>query len=201
MSDRDSPPEVVALRRRLEAQQREFTVLERAFTLVTTENQALQQLLRAAVNTENLDALFDHTVDLMMDLLRAEAGSLFLIDREAGEVFFKVAKGPVGDKIKGFRVKLSEGIVGWVATENEPVAISDVHRDARFKREISDAVGYEVRSILAVPFRLRGQVHGVFEILNKEGGSVFLPDDRDMILTLANTLGLLLQLAGHERVE
>ena len=69
MSDRDSPPEVAALRRRLEEQQREFAVLQRAFTLVTAENQALQQLLRAAVNAENLDALFDRTVDLMMDLL------------------------------------------------------------------------------------------------------------------------------------
>lgn len=201
MSGSDPQQEIAILRQRLEEQKREFAVLQRAFTLVSAENQAMRQLLRAALDSENLDVLFDRTVDLMMDLLRAEAGSLFLIDREAGEIYFKVAKGPVGEQVKGFRVKLGEGIVGWVATENEPVVISDVHRDPRFKREISESVGYEVRSILAVPFRLRGQVVGVFEILNKEDGSVFFPDDRDMIMNLANTLGLLLQLAGYEQVE
>jgi len=201
MSDRDPAQEAAALRQRLEERQREFAVLQRAFTLVTAQNQAMQQLLRVALHSPSLDEVLDRSVDLMMDLLKAEAGSLFLVDREAGEVYFKVAKGPAGDKVKGFRIKLEEGIVGWVATENETVAISDVSRDIRFKREISDSVGYDVRSILAVPFRLRGQVVGVFEILNKEGGDVFLADDRDMIMTLSNYLGLLLQLAGHERVE
>jgi GAF domain-containing protein len=201
MSDKDLTQEVAALRQRLEERQREFAVLQRAFTLVSAQNQAIQQLLRITLHAPNMDDILDRTVDLMMDLLKAEAGSLFLIDKEAEEVYFKVAKGPAGDKVKGFRVKLEEGIVGWVATENETVAISDVSRDMRFKREISDAVGYEVRSILAVPFRLRGQVVGVFEILNKEGGDVFLADDRDMIMNLSNYLGLLLQLAGHDRVE
>lgn len=201
MSDRDLNQEAAGLRQRLDDRQREFVVLQRAFTLVTAQNQAMQQLLRIVANHPSLDDVLDRTVTLMMDVLKAEAGSLFLIDRPAEELYFKVAKGPVGENVKGFRVKLGDGIVGWVATENEPVSISDVGRDPRFYRQISDAVGYEVRGILAVPFRLRGQIVGVFEILNKEGGDVFLADDRDLVLGLANYLGLLLQIAGYERVE
>ncbi len=193
--------EMAALRQRLNDQQREFVVLQRAFSALSAQNQATQQLLRIVLHAGNVDEILERTVALMMDVMHAEAGSLFLIDRAADELYFKVARGPVGDQVKGFRVKMGQGIVGWVATENEAVGISDVSRDARYHREISDSVGYEVRSILGVPFRLRGQIVGVFELLNKEGENVFLADDRDMIQGLANTLGLLLQMAGRESVE
>ena len=48
-------------------------------------------------------------------LMAAEAGSLLLVDKKANELYFEVALGEKGSEMKTVRLKIGEGVAGWVA--------------------------------------------------------------------------------------
>lgn len=118
-------------------------------------------------------------------LLHADAGSLLLVDDENGELYFEVATGEKGDKLKEMRLKIGEGLAGWVAQHGEAVMVDDVHQDSRFC-SIADRISeYQTHSLLAVPVRAGDRIIGVLQAVNKQAGS-FTPEDREMLSSLAH---------------
>jgi signal transduction histidine kinase len=66
-----------------------------------------------------------------------------------------------------------------VASTGQPIRISDAYNDPRFNPEVDKRTGYVTRNILCVPMRnARGQVIGVFQVLNKRGGDFTSLDDQ-----------------------
>jgi signal transduction protein with GAF and PtsI domain len=120
---------------------------------------------------EQIHSLFQKPTDLqpnmeaVMDILLhdmdVEAGSILLIDPEANEFFFASTRGPVAEEIKKIRFPADKGLAGAAAVGRRSLSISDVHKDPRFYREITDQLGFEVRSLLAVPVLFRGESIGV----------------------------------------
>lgn len=103
------------------------------------------------------------------EVCRAETSSIWELDEEAGELFFRIVRGRAAGDIRGLRVKLGEGIVGSVALSGEPEVVNDVAADRRWH---GDAAGsFQTRALLAVPLLARGKVIGVVQLLN--------PVDRD----------------------
>jgi sigma-B regulation protein RsbU (phosphoserine phosphatase) len=78
------------------------------------------------------------------------------------------------------------GIVGFCAQENVCLAVSDANKDRRFHKAISDAIGYETRSLLCAPIAREGTVLGAVEVLNKAGGAAFDPGDVAVLAYLAS---------------
>jgi diguanylate cyclase (GGDEF)-like protein len=75
----------------------------------------------------------------------------------------------VGEKseaLKDVRLKVGEGIAGWVAKHGEPVISDDVDHDPRFSRRADEATKMETRSLIAVPLRSRLRVLGVIQLVN-----------------------------------
>jgi sigma-B regulation protein RsbU (phosphoserine phosphatase) len=64
--------------------------------------------------------------------------------------------------------------------------VSDAEKDPRFHRAVSEAVGYETRSVLCAPIGEGGRVLGALEVLNKRGGSPFEPVDLAVVSYLAH---------------
>jgi signal transduction histidine kinase len=98
------------------------------------------------------------------------------VDSAKSELWSRVAEG-LGNK--EIRIPLSAGIAGLVASTGNPVRISDAYRDPRFNPEVDKRTGYLTRSILCVPMRnRRGQVIGVFQVLNKRDGEFTVLDEQ-----------------------
>jgi Nif-specific regulatory protein len=76
-----------------------------------------------------------------------------------------------------FEVNLGQGIAGYVAESGEPLLISDVSKDPRWYKEISESVGFETRSIACVPMKVDREIIGVVEIIDKEDGSPIRNED------------------------
>src|SRR5437016_1149217 len=138
------------------------------------DNALLKTLLETgAVLSSTLDP--DSLLDLIMDsacrVLKAGAASLLLIDEETNTLYFKTATGEKREELKHIRVKLGEGIAGWVAKHGKPLVVGDVWQEPKFKREISQAIQYSTESIICVPLVLRERIIGVMEVLNKLGGA------------------------------
>jgi signal transduction histidine kinase len=144
---------------------------------------------RLANAETDLGGLIDLVTRQTCSLLEAERGSLYVLDREAGDLHTTMAMGLPG---KAIRLKLHQGVAGLVAAAGESIVVDDAYADPRFYRGVDEATGYRTRTILCVPIRSqRGDVLGVLELLNKRTGN-FTPEDEETLLLLAPQLGVAL---------
>jgi len=130
--------------------------------------------------------LLEMIVETAAHVIRANAGSLFLIDEETQELVFEVALGQKAEEVKKFRVPLGHGIAGLVAVSGQPMAISDASSDARQATDIAEKIDYKPESILCVPLVYNDQIIGVLELLDKEGAPSFTPDDMEALFLFGN---------------
>ena len=130
-------------------------------------------------------------------LCRAETGSIWELDEERGELFFRVVRGRVAGRIRDLRVPLGAGVVGAVAASGEPALVADVDRDPRWRGEA--AAEFRTRGLLAVPLVARGRVIGVLQLLNPVGREAFDGDDLRRLRLFAGPLAHALENARlHE---
>jgi Nif-specific regulatory protein len=131
-------------------------------------------------SSHDLDHLLYLIIETATRAMDAKAGSLLLLDRKTRRLYFQVATGEKRETIKSFEVALGQGIAGMVAQKGLPLLIPDVTKDQRWYKEISDAIGFETRSIACVPMRVGTDVIGVVQIIDKQDGSCL--KDTDLML-------------------
>lgn len=154
----------------------------------------------AAISSElDLDALLRIISQTTSHLLQAERSTVFLVDRAGGELWSRVAEGLDRQEI---RIPLGAGIAGTVATTGLPVRIADAYTDPRFNPEVDKRTGYQTRNILCAPMRNgRGQVIGVFQVLNKRGGD-FTALDEQLLASLSSQAAVAVENAQlHDEVQ
>jgi GAF domain-containing protein len=157
---------------------------------------ALEDLYWAAqriTSEENLLDLLEQILYQAMVVLRAEDGSLLLLDEETDELVFAVVHGDIQGQLRGYRISGDIGIAGWVATEGEPLIVNNPRQDWRFSPQIDEAFGFVTRSILCVPMVTRGKLVGVIELLNKYNGDEFISTDITLLSILAHVAATALE--------
>ncbi len=97
-------------------------------------------------------------------LFFAEACSIAIIDEEAQELAFAYSAG--GAEVGDLRMKLGQGIIGWVAQTGEPVICRDTSADPRFFGGVDSKTGFHTTSLLCAPMTQRQQVIGAIEVVN-----------------------------------
>ena len=81
------------------------------------------------------------------------------------------------------RMPAEKGIVGWVARNGESLITPSTRSDPRFASDIDNKTGFTTQSMLATPLRVRNEVIGVLEVVNKIDGE-FSEDDMALVDTL-----------------
>lgn len=114
----------------------------------------------------DLQAVLGLIMERVRHLLNPRAWSLLLVDEETDELCFEIADSPVGEQLSGLRLKMGEGIAGWVARHGLPVLCEDVRSDGRFSRHVDDMLSFTTRSVVCVPLVFRKRVLGVIELIN-----------------------------------
>ena len=131
----------------------------------------------------DLEALLAGIVDAVVRELEADRGTLYLVDHARGELVSRVAHLP---ELAEIRLKLGEGVAGWVARSGEAVHVPGGQEDPRFAARIDQQTGYRTRSMLAEPVRdAGGVVVGVLQVLNKQRQDAFSGADRERLRELA----------------
>lgn len=131
------------------------------------------------------------------ELLRPDNWSLLLVDEERGDLYFEIVVGERAEKIKHMRLKMGEGIAGWVAVKGEKLLIPDVSKDERFTLNVDLVSGFETRSVVCVPLKCKGKVLGVIELVNKAGRNKFSEEDLFILTTLADYAAIALENAQY----
>jgi GAF domain-containing protein len=190
-------PEPKDVRAGTPAKDRDLHNLQQAYSSLARKARLYERIHPLFLNPKRLEANLDAVMKALLLDLDAEAGSIILIDPDAGEFFFAAAEGPVSDEIKKIRFPRTRGIAGAAAEGRRTIAVSDVSQDPRFYREITDQMGYEVRSLLAVPILLRDEPIGVLEVINKREGNQFLSHEIDLVEKVAGLTAILILLGEH----
>jgi diguanylate cyclase (GGDEF)-like protein len=131
-------------------------------------------------------------------LIRAETWSVFLLDKETGELVSGNAAAGKGSKgrVRKHRVKVGQGIVGWVVQEGLPVVIPDVSLDARFCNKIGRDAERKTKSLICVPIKNKGNVIGVIEVVNKTRKEHFTKEDLNLLMKLVDHAALAIERAS-----
>ena len=128
----------------------------------------------------------------VQELIPSEAWSMLMVDEEKQELAFELALGAKGKEVSSFRVKMGEGVAGWVAETGKPAIVNDTAKDARFARKFDAKTQFETRSILCAPLISRGRTIGVVEIVNKLKGR-FTEGDLEILLTLVEPCAIAIE--------
>lgn len=150
--------------------------------------------LASSINsTLDLNQLLTYLMSCATKVMKAKDSSLMLLDERTNELVFKVALGEKGDQMQEFRLKMGQGIAGQVALTGEPIVVSDTAKDERFDKSIDMSTGFETKSIMCVPIKLREKVVGVIEVLNAGYSGPITEEDLETFSAFSNTAAVALQ--------
>jgi diguanylate cyclase (GGDEF)-like protein len=128
---------------------------------------------KALVSAYDMETLLTAVLARIKAIIPAQNWSLLLIDPQTKELYFAVVVGVAPEIVKDIRLKPGEGIAGTVAQTRMPLFLPDVNQDPRFSSRVDATTGFDTRSIIALPLLVRGEVIGVFEVVNVEDEKFF----------------------------
>jgi len=133
-------------------------------------------------------------------ILQVETGSLLLVDEESNELVFKITLQGDTERLAPFRLKLGQGIAGWVAKHGQPLLIPDARKDPRWYSGVDEAFGTALtRSMICVPLVVKDKTIGVIEVINKldatspDGYGQFTETDLELLQSMAASVGIALE--------
>lgn len=171
---------------------------------LTAALEALRQAARRSSVARRLDAdaeqaLLQTIVEATVMLFEAEASSIALFERDPDRLEFRVAAGAQGAGAIGLSVPPSKGIVGFVFSTGQPLALSDVLADPRFDKATAEKTGYVPRSIAAVPLVDQDTTVGVLQVLDKHTSPTFSLRDMELLAVFARQAAAAIRAARVQR--
>jgi signal transduction histidine kinase len=135
-------------------------------------------------STLSLEPLLRIIIQSATELTHTEACSIMLLDKRTGELRFTHSVGEGSEGLRDMTVPLDNSIAGWIVRKRKPLLIRDAKTDPRWNSQIDKTIDFDTRSILGVPLKVKDEVIGVMELLNKIDEQGFVQDD----IQIANTL-------------
>ena len=165
-----------------------FSAIIQDITPLTEKIQELSLLSEIGIvltSTLNLKTVLDLVMTKVKEVLDVEAGSLLLLSKDKSELTFEIALGEKWQSLKGKKMKIERGVIGWVVQSGESLLIPDVAQDERFDRSWDKEAGFTTRSTLCVPITTRGEVIGVLQVINKRDQTAFAEEDLSLLSSIA----------------
>lgn len=103
--------------------------------------------LRSALH---VDTLLPQILEKVTALMRADRSTFFVVDHARGELWSKVLQ-MAGELPREIRLRIGDGLAGWVAQTGHVVNLADAYDDPRFDRTWEIKSGYRTQSLLCVP--------------------------------------------------
>jgi len=124
------------------------------------------QLARSLTSSFDLDTILRTILEHMERLIQAELWTLLMLDEATQELHYVLAAGGEEEALRGLRVKVGEGVAGWVVQHGETLIVPSAEGDPRVQGDEHGAAHLRVRSVIALPLRGRKGTHGAIEIFN-----------------------------------
>jgi len=116
----------------------------------------------------SLDEMLGEIIGLTVQVTDCDACLVYLIEHETDEIVLRASQVPHASALGNLRMKMGEGVTGWVAEHKSVVALSsNAAADARFKR-FQALIEDTYEAFLSVPLVSGGDVIGVINVHHRE---------------------------------
>lgn len=127
------------------------------------------QLARSLTSSFDLDTILRTILEHMERIIEAEMWTLLMLDESNNELYYALAAGGEQGALSDLRVKVGEGVAGWVVEHGETLIVPEAglesEHDPRLKKE-PGVKSQRTRSVICMPLRGRKGTHGAIEIFN-----------------------------------
>ena len=175
------------------AQEFEQRVVERT-TELRREQQNTETLLRILTEVSaslDLDRALNRTLSLLNDAVRAEQGTIMLLNPDDNLLHYRAGFGYVSDRSsgqeRGLTLHVGEGLAGWVVQNRESALVDDLRRDPRWLSSTKSA--REHRSAIVTPLMVADDVIGVLMVFSR-GKSYFSAESLTLVKAIANQVAV-----------
>jgi signal transduction protein with GAF and PtsI domain len=134
---------------------------------VKSQVELLHQISNIVSSNSSLEKVLQELISLAVEVTGCDACLVYLVDHSSNEIVLRASQLPHTAEIGHIRMKMGEGITGWVAQHKSVVALSsNASADSRFKAfQALPEDTYE--SFLSVPLINNGELIGVINIHHK----------------------------------
>jgi PAS domain S-box-containing protein len=153
--------------------------------------QALAEIGQVVNSSLDLTTVLNQVIDTIIRITGAERAFLML-NNEQGELEFKIARNWEQESINKGDYEVSGTLIDRVMSDGEAVVTTNALEDPRFGGQES-VVAYNLRSILAVPLKVKGELTGVIYADNKIREGLFNEQDRELLSGFANQAAVALE--------
>ena len=166
------------------ADEEEKTYQERVATLEARVAylERIAEVSQILNSTLELGPLLKVITQVGTELAKTEGCSILLYDEGSGQLKFMPSTYETAEDIV---VPINDSIAGLAFRRVKPILIRDVKSDPRWHSKVDQVSDFDTRSILGVPLKIKDEVIGVMELVNKVGDEEFGPDDIQIATTLA----------------
>jgi sigma-B regulation protein RsbU (phosphoserine phosphatase) len=191
MDTKDTNAELMMLRD-------ELTVAKRKIVNLS----GLVEISKIINSTLDLDALLSMIMEITEKVLNVESSSLLLIDEPTGELVCRVShNNHTAAPAERFRLKIGEGIAGWVVQHKVPLFIKDLQRDKRVVPAPGEISQQKPRSVLCIPLEAQGRILGVIEAVNCKKRAGFTEEDMELFIAFSSQAAVAVESARvHARL-
>src|SRR5579863_2310614 len=123
------------------------------------------QLARSLTSSFDLDTILRTILENMERFIQADLWSLLMLDESRNDLYYAIASGGEEEALRDLRVKVGEGIAGWVVEHGETLIVPEAADDPRLAKELGGKSPMG-RSVICMPLRGRKGTCGAIEILN-----------------------------------
>jgi PAS domain S-box-containing protein len=156
------------------------------------ELELLYQTSKQVASSLELEQVVADLLEAVRRLLRAKACSLWLVDPQTDDLVCQKAVGPDSGQVTGWRLPSGQGVAGWVFDRGRSLIVPDARAEPHHHKGIGEAIGWEIRSLLAVPLGIKHGPIGVIEVIDEQADQ-FTDDSLRVLESLATTAAIALE--------
>ncbi|MDD8020317.1 MAG: diguanylate cyclase [Acidobacteriota bacterium] len=154
---------------------------------------ATYEAVREISLARNPDDLLARLLQKAISFSQPEIASFLIKDQPSDGLRYSLILGEKADKWKDRLVRKGEGACGLAAETNQNIIMTDTRNDPRFNSKVDNLPDFEIKSLMAIPFRVERTVFGVIYLINGPGKKAFSLEEFKLLQILVNFTELMLE--------
>jgi len=144
------------------------------------------EIAKLITSSLDIQVVIEAIMEQVQIFFKPQNWSLLRIDEETKELYFVVAEGLDVKQVADIRLKIGEGIAGYVAASGKSKFVANARLDPHFSPMVDQLSGFQTTSVIAVPIRYQEKVLGVIELINTHENRKFRTREMQILETIAD---------------
>jgi signal transduction protein with GAF and PtsI domain len=166
-----------------------------ASTVEDSHVNVLHHTVTRIASADGFHQALDRVLDFAVDLVKCDSCFIYVLSGE--DLVLRASKNPHQELLDQLKLRIGQGITGWVAEHREPVAVfKEAYKDPRFQR-FNELPEDRYEAFLSVPLFSRGRLVGVMNLQHRDP-HVYAEREIGLLATIGSLAGAEIELARLE---